>query len=244
MYRSKFNSRKHPIQPPKKQHLARNQKHNGTNSHLSASLIKTFYLLPAIQNWCHLHFFFCQQSYQSSFDIYWCWCRKYKQPTEIFLSQTQFTAQASKLIKTSFSSLWQIQLPPDSWYFPSPMISAFSTGGHHVPQSKGLIQSTNVRYCRLSCSALEDFLTVSVRKHSKIHSVQGLKILWALFWELRNKNEQKYQISYSRWNVLLLIHTLMVQKPSNYSDSLNSYWSKCGKYCKKCCFFFFFNYAE
>lgn len=140
-------------------------------------------------------FFFCQQSYQSSFDIYWCWCRKYKQPTEIFLSQTQFTAQASKLIKTSFSSLWQIQLPPDSWYFPSLMISAFSTGGHHVPQSKGLIQSTNVRYCRLSCSALEDFLTVSVRKHSKIHSVQGLKILWALFWELIKMNRNiKYKL--------------------------------------------------
>lgn len=47
--------------------------------------------------------------------------------------------------KTWFSSLWQIQLPPDIWYIPSPMISAFSIGGHHVPQCKGLIQNTNVR---------------------------------------------------------------------------------------------------
>lgn len=124
--------------------LARNQKHNGTNSHLLLHWSRHFT--------CCLQYktdvtrtFFCQQSYQPSFDIYWCWCRKYKQPTEIFPSQTQFTAQASKLTKTLFPSLWQIQLPPDIWYFSSPMISAFSIGGHRVPQSKSLILSTNVR---------------------------------------------------------------------------------------------------
>lgn len=145
MYRSKFNSRKHSTQPPKKQNLSRNQKHNGTNSHLPASLMKTLYLLPAMQNWCYLHFFSTNKVTSPALIFIGADLKSTNSPQRFFHLKINLLHRLQSSQKTWFSSLWQIQLPPDIWYIPSPMISAFSIGGHHVPQCKGLIQNTNVR---------------------------------------------------------------------------------------------------
>lgn len=126
-------------------------------------------------------------------------------PQRFFHLKNQFTAQASKLTKNmvffpmanSTPTRYLVHSFPHDfclqhWWSPCPTVQRFNS-------------KYKCEIHRLSYSVLGDFLTVSARKYCKIHSVQGLKTLLALFWELRKEIKMNRNIKYKSFQMKCFI---------------------------------------